>query len=216
VLQLALACLNRLPLPPAPFSLTLNLVLLLLMLLGSWRGRALAAAAQIDAKTGEKREFLRSLDQALSALADKARDPETQKALSGLAEDIRFSDPMSGPQLQDIQREMLETVAALQAGDLGSPGAKAVMDDLRRLIGERKPESESHEIKRPEARHAAVPVQDVRRERIRRGWEKYGVCVSCGSTMTLPGGSDERIMNLFNRANYLRNLRRVRQGGRRL
>lgn len=34
--------------------------------------------------------------------------------------------------------------------------------------------------------------------------EKYGVCDSCGSTMTLPGGSDERIMNLFNRANYLR------------
>lgn len=139
LLQLALGVFEMVfPFFPLPFSLTLNLVLLLLMLLGLVAaGAPMAVAAQIDAKAGEKREFLRSLDQALSALADKARDPETQKALRGLAEDIRFSDPMSGPQLQDIQREMLETVAALQAGDLGSPGAKAVMDDLRRLIGER-------------------------------------------------------------------------------
>ncbi len=34
--------------------------------------------------------------------------------------------------------------------------------------------------------------------------ESFGVCDSCGSAMTLPGAADERIVNLFNRANYLR------------
>ena len=34
--------------------------------------------------------------------------------------------------------------------------------------------------------------------------EKYGICDSCGSSMTLPGSGEERIANMFNRANYLR------------
>jgi len=34
----------------------------------------------------------------------------------------------------------------------------------------------------------------------------YGTCDSCGSTMTLPKSSDERKVNLFNRANHFRRL----------
>lgn len=34
----------------------------------------------------------------------------------------------------------------------------------------------------------------------------YGTCESCGSTMTLPSINDERITNLFNRANYFRRI----------
>lgn len=34
--------------------------------------------------------------------------------------------------------------------------------------------------------------------------QKIGVCDSCGSTMTLPNASDERILNLFDRANHFR------------
>ena len=34
--------------------------------------------------------------------------------------------------------------------------------------------------------------------------QSYGTCDSCGSTMTLPKANDERILNLFNRANHYR------------
>lgn len=34
--------------------------------------------------------------------------------------------------------------------------------------------------------------------------QSYGTCDSCGSTMTLPKVNDERILNLFNRANHYR------------
>lgn len=34
--------------------------------------------------------------------------------------------------------------------------------------------------------------------------QSYGTCDSCGSTMTLPKGNDERIINLFNRATHYR------------
>jgi hypothetical protein len=32
----------------------------------------------------------------------------------------------------------------------------------------------------------------------------YGTCDSCGTTSTLPKASDERLANLFNRANHFR------------
>lgn len=34
--------------------------------------------------------------------------------------------------------------------------------------------------------------------------QSYGTCDSCGSTMTLPKANDERVLNLFNRANHYR------------
>lgn len=34
--------------------------------------------------------------------------------------------------------------------------------------------------------------------------QSYGTCDSCGSTMTLPRGNDERVINLFNRATHYR------------
>ena len=34
--------------------------------------------------------------------------------------------------------------------------------------------------------------------------QSYGTCDSCGTTMTLPTAADERIANLFNRANHFR------------
>ena len=34
--------------------------------------------------------------------------------------------------------------------------------------------------------------------------KNIGVCDSCGSTMTIPNVNDERILNLFDRANHFR------------
>ena len=139
VIQLALGILEMFfSFFPLKLSLLLNLLLLVLILLGLIAaGAPMGFAAHIDKTTGEKREFLRSLGQDLDALADKERDPQLRKTLKSLAGDVRFSDPVSGPEAEDIEREIADAVKALKLGAAGSPNAQAALDDLRRLLGER-------------------------------------------------------------------------------
>lgn len=119
-------------------SLLLNLMLLLLMLLGLvTAGAAVGVAAHIDRKTGDKRAFLQALEAELAAMAGKASDPELAAMYKALGEDVRFSDPMSGPGLAALEREIADTVSALKLSQSSLSSAKAIGAELKQLLAER-------------------------------------------------------------------------------
>ena len=119
-------------------SLLLNLILLLLMLLGLvTAGAAVGVAAHIDRKTGNKRAYLETLYAELAAMAEMAPDPELQQMFLSLCEDARFADPMSGPELAALEREIADTVSTLKLSQSSPASAKKIGAELKRLLNER-------------------------------------------------------------------------------
>jgi hypothetical protein len=94
---------------------------------------------QIDKKVAEKVFYIKSLQVDVEMLAPRATDTTLVKALKELAEAIRYSDPMSSPQLAVLENRLEVKVAqlgeAVGAGD--SAGAQALADELSLLLAER-------------------------------------------------------------------------------
>ncbi|MBQ3085394.1 MAG: hypothetical protein IJC46_08120 [Clostridia bacterium] len=90
---------------------------------------------RVDQKTG----YIRMLQADASVVAQRCADPEARARYAKLAEDIRFSDPMSSPALQEIERAIAETIAqgknAVLAGDYR--GAIVLCDHASAMLYER-------------------------------------------------------------------------------
>ncbi|WP_312446525.1 hypothetical protein [Lacrimispora sp.] len=94
---------------------------------------------RIDLKVKEKIFHNKSLQTDIENLITKAPDEITKKMLKNLAESIRYSDPMSSPQLAAIENKIESKVAGLTdaIAIYDSSIIKSSCDELQQLIAER-------------------------------------------------------------------------------
>jgi len=122
------------------YGIAVNLILLVAFL---WGLIAIDVSAgeigRIDEKAKEKTLFIKSLQIGAEGLAAKAVDDSAKGALKELADAIRFSDPMSSPQLAAAEGGIEDKFAILaESAEKGDGAAvKALCGELRRMLDER-------------------------------------------------------------------------------
>jgi hypothetical protein len=94
---------------------------------------------RLDLETREKTLPFKLLLTELEGLAAGAADPDLKKELSAFAEEMRFSDPGSDPQLADLEKALAEKISLLgvktAAGD--TEAAKSLCAESRLLLAGR-------------------------------------------------------------------------------
>ena len=141
VIQLVLGLLQMsLCFIPYKYEIALNTILLGTFLIGLITAEAgKEEVERIDEKIKEKVFYIKSLQVDVECLMDKAPDDFTKKTLKDLAETIRYSDPMSNPQLATIENKIETKVAILTEAVDNTDGdaIKAVCTELQQLFAER-------------------------------------------------------------------------------
>lgn len=94
---------------------------------------------RIDLKVKGKFFYIKSLQTDIENLVSKSPDEITKKLLNNLAESIRYSDPMSSPQLAAIENKIESKVAGLTdaIATYDSSILKSSCEELQQLIAER-------------------------------------------------------------------------------
>lgn len=80
-------------------------------------GTAGEMVEEIDKKIETKTAFIKNLRVDAEMLAAREDNPEANKALSSLAEKIRYSDPTSNPALAEIENDILYKFNALKTSE---------------------------------------------------------------------------------------------------
>jgi len=91
---------------------------------------------RIDEKIKGKVFYIKSLQVDMEGLVDKASDESVKKVFKDLVETIKYSDPMSSPQLAAIENKIEAKVAVL-AETVDANGIKALCNELQQLFAER-------------------------------------------------------------------------------
>jgi len=94
---------------------------------------------RIDEKIKEKVFYIKSLQADVEGLVDRASDETVKKLLKDLAETIRYSDPMSSPQLATVENKIEAKTAGLAevVGKGDWDAVKALCEELQLLFAER-------------------------------------------------------------------------------
>ncbi|SEU04941.1 hypothetical protein SAMN05443270_2793 [Lacrimispora sphenoides] len=94
---------------------------------------------RIDLKVKGNVFYIKSLQTDIENLVSKAPDKVTKKMLKNLAEAIRYSDPMSNPQLATIENKIESKIAGLTDAitTFDSSIIKSCCDELQQLISDR-------------------------------------------------------------------------------
>ena len=94
---------------------------------------------RIDEKVKEKVFYIKSLQADVEGMVDRTTDEAAKKAVKDLAEAIRFSDPMSSPQLAAIENRIEAKAAGLDnaVNDSDFATMKSICDEIQQLIAER-------------------------------------------------------------------------------
>ena len=92
-----------------------------------------------DAKLREDVRLMRSLQSKLNQLASQCDDPEAASALKKLAEELRYSDPVSSAALKEIEADLSAAVEELQAAviDADTAAVKHLCPKASALLAER-------------------------------------------------------------------------------
>ena len=125
---------------PVWISLVISLALMVIYLLGLIAlNPAIEYIEKFDRKVEAKAFYIKSLQADVEIMEEKAMDAVLKKALHDLYEDIRYSDPMSSPDLAMLESKIEGKVAELSAlVDEGNPEfAGALCGELRLLLSER-------------------------------------------------------------------------------
>lgn len=88
---------------------------------------------RVEAKVQEKVFYLKSLQVDAELLARQEADPETRAQLEKLAEKLRFSDPMSHPQLSGLESALSAKIAELKT----APEKQPLIQEANTLLEER-------------------------------------------------------------------------------
>ena len=125
---------------PYQYMVALNAIFLGVCLLGLLIVEASKdEIVRIDEKIKEKVFYIKSLQVDIDNLMGKASDNSIKKALKDLSETIRYSDPMSSPQLAVIENKIESKVAVLtetvEAENFNN--ATAICNELQQLFAER-------------------------------------------------------------------------------
>ena len=82
--------------------------------------------------------YMRNLQSKMNLLISQCSDDETGKEVKQLAEEIKYSDPVSSAALSDIERELYHSVEELQQAVVdGDESAAAVCRQTRNILMER-------------------------------------------------------------------------------
>jgi predicted transcriptional regulator len=92
---------------------------------------------RVDQKIREKVFYIKSLQVNIEGLAGRAADESIKKKLKTLAEAIRYSDPMSSPQLAALENQIEAKASALAEGMADISTTSTLCDELQQLIAER-------------------------------------------------------------------------------
>ena len=88
---------------------------------------------RIEAQVKQKVFYIKSLQVDVALLANSESDVATKEALQKLAEKIRFSDPMSLPHLEAIEKEIADKTNTLKV----TADKLAVVSEIDALLSER-------------------------------------------------------------------------------
>jgi len=123
---------------PFRYGIAVNVILLGVSLIGLIAvDAAKELVEQIDEKVADKVFYIKSLHVDVEGLAGRTADEAARKALKELAETIRYSDPMSSPQLAVIENRIEAKVSAL-ADSIADAGATvALCNELQQMLAER-------------------------------------------------------------------------------
>lgn len=124
---------------PAKYEILLNAILLAIVLIGLIGVNAgKEEVERLDGKVKGKVFYIKSLQGDIEALASRAKDAALRKDLKALAEAIRYSDPMSSPQLAAIENG-IEAKAASLAEAVGADEAAAagICAEIQQMLAER-------------------------------------------------------------------------------
>ena len=91
----------------------------------------------IDEKVREKVIHIKSLRDDVENLESKATDDSLKRAVNELAQTIRYSDPMSSPQLAVLENKIEARIASLTENIADVDKAKALCNELQQLFAER-------------------------------------------------------------------------------
>jgi hypothetical protein len=119
------------------YGIALNAILLGACLIGLIAvDAAREEIERIDEKIKEKVFYIKSLQVDIECLVDKTLDESVKKILKNLAETIKYSDPMSSPQLASIENK-IETKVAILTETVDANDIKALCNELQQLFAER-------------------------------------------------------------------------------
>jgi hypothetical protein len=138
VTSLAEMILDFIPIP-FQYGIAVNTILLGACLLGFITVEAAKEEIErIDEKIKEKVFYIKSLQADVEGLAGRAPD-DMRKLVKDLAETIRYSDPMSSPQLAAIENKIEARAAVLTEAVNNTDGGaiKALCNELQQLFAER-------------------------------------------------------------------------------
>jgi hypothetical protein len=124
---------------PYKYEILLNCVPLAIVLIGLIGVNAgKEEIERLDAKVKGKVFYIKSLQGDVESFASRAQDAGLQKCLKALAETIRYSDPMSAPQLATVENAIEAKVASLgEAVGANADAAKSLCDELQQLFADR-------------------------------------------------------------------------------
>lgn len=94
---------------------------------------------RIDDKIKEKVFYIKSLQADLEGMLGRITDEAAKKSVKDLAEAVRYSDPMSNPQLASIENKIqVKTAGLADAVNSSDPAViQALCDEVHQLIAER-------------------------------------------------------------------------------
>jgi len=127
------------PFIPPAWAIVINIILLGICFIGLiavTMGKE--AIIHTDEKVKEKVFYIKSLQIDVEGLAFKANDG-LKKSINNLADAIRYSDPMSSPQLSTIENQIDLKINMLKeaVGRNDDDSANALISELNELIAER-------------------------------------------------------------------------------
>ena len=125
---------------PFQIGIAVNAVLLGVCLVGLITVEASKEEVErIDAKVKEKVFYIKSLQVDVEGMVGRAPDDSLKKLLKDLAEAIRYSDPMSSPQLAAIENKIEAKAAALAESveKADADAIKASCNEIQQLVAER-------------------------------------------------------------------------------
>lgn len=125
---------------PFKYGIALNVILLGGCLIGLFATDiGIEEIERIDEKIKEKVFYIKLLQAELEGMVDKSTDETTKKVLNEIVEAIRYSDPMSNPQLVSIENKIEAKIAGL--ADMVDTSSFATInfacDEVKQLIIER-------------------------------------------------------------------------------
>jgi len=122
------------------YGLAANTILLGACLLGLFTVEAAKDEIErIDEKVKEKVFYIKSLQVDVEGLVGRVSEDSLKKTLKDLAEAIRYSDPMSSPQLAAVENKIETRAVVLSEAVDNADGdsVKALCNELQQLFAER-------------------------------------------------------------------------------